>query len=179
MRRLLTAFMFTWVALIYGCSKDGADKPSPYASIEPKAGAPAADFLYRDIDEAPFRLSDQRGKAVVLYFWRMKCKECKEELPGLEAFYRAYKARGLVVVAVGADTMHSAPIEDVRAFIAKNGLTFVNIRDSEGYVSEAFSVLRAPTVFVIDKKGNIARIKEGATDWASPENAAFVESLLK
>lgn len=181
MRGILCVVMITvWVASFgSGCSKDESKKTSPYASIEPKVGNPAVDFLYNDMNGAPFRLTEERGHAVIIYFWRMRCKECKQELSSLEALYRAHKDKGLVVVAVDADTMHSGPIEDVTAFISKGGFTFLNLRDDTGYVSEAFAVLRAPMAFIIDKNGVIAAIKTDKTDWTSVESSALIEPLLK
>ncbi len=169
---LLLAFVFA------GCNKGGDEKASPYRQ-ELKPGSPSVDFLYKDMDGKPFRLSEEKGKVVVLYFWRMKCEECKDELKSLESLYRRYKDRGIKVVAVGADTMHSAPIEDVRDLLSKGGVTFTNLRDDQGFVSEAYNVLKAPQAFVIDRNGTIAAIMTTKTDWTSEENIKLFESLLK
>ena len=146
---LLLAFVFA------GCNKGRDEKASPYRQ-DLKPGSHAVDFLFKDMDEKPFRLSEEKGKVVVLYFWRMKCEECKVEMMSLESLYKRYKDRGLIVVAVGADTKHSAPIEDVREFLSKSGITYTNLRDDQGFVSEAYNVLKAPQAFVIDKNGAIA-----------------------
>ncbi|MBI4949894.1 MAG: TlpA family protein disulfide reductase [Deltaproteobacteria bacterium] len=169
---ILLAFAFV------GCNKVKDDKASPYRQVL-KPGSPAVDFLFKDMDERPFRLSEEKGKVVVLYFWRMKCEECKDEMKTLESLYKRYKDRGLIVVAVGADTMHSAPLSDVREFLSASGITFRNLRDDQGFVSEAYNVLKAPGAFVIDKNGAIAAIMTTKTDWASEENTRLFESLLK
>lgn len=176
MRRLvliLLAFL-----TFYGCSNDSTG-PRPNYNPDPKIGAEATDFLFRDMDERPFRLSEHRGRVVLLYFWRMKCEECKEGLLSLDKLNKRFSDRGLVVVTVGADTMHSAPIEDVRAFLSENGITGVALRDDQGFVSEAYNVLKAPRAFVIDRGGTIAAIIDGPTDWMSEENVGLMERLTK
>lgn len=174
MRRIL--FFMLAVFILAGCSQDGS-KESKYR-LELKQGSYAVDFLYKDMQDVPFRLSKQNGKVVILYFWRMKCEECKLELKSLEELYRAYKDKGLVVVSVDADTMHSSPVADVREFMDKEGIAFTRIRDSDGFVSEAYGVLRAPESYVIDKNGVVASIHKNRTDWTSAEKRAAIESLL-
>ena len=169
---LLAFFIFT------GCSNDKPG-PRPNYNPDPKVGDKATDFLFNDMDEKPFRLSEHKGQVVVLYFWRMKCQECKDAMDSLEALNRKFKDRGLLVVTVGADTMHSAPIEDVRDFLGKHGITGVTLRDDQGFVSEAYNVLRVPKAFVIDRNGSIDTIIAGPVDWTSKDNIALMERLTK
>lgn len=175
MRRLILIILAAF--MLAACSKDGEKQEVEFIP-EHRVGAPATDFQYSDMDGKPFRLSEKKGRVVVLYFWRMKCADCKEDMLSLEGLNRKYRDKGLTVVAVGADTMHSAPIGEVREFLAKSAFTFQNIRDDNGYVSEAYDVLKAPKAFVIDKNGNLALIKEGRVDWMGPDITGLVESLL-
>lgn len=173
-------FLFAVIILaIAACSDEGArDKKAASFQRNLKAGGAAVDFFYKDMDGRPFRLSEQKGKVVILYFWRMKCAECKTEMISLDALHRKFKDKGLVVVAVGADTMHSSPIADVREFLKEKGFTFVNLRDSEGYVAEAYSIIFIPHTFVIDKDGVVADVKNVKTDWTSAESVRLMENLL-
>jgi len=170
---LLFALLF-----FYGCSNDTSG-PKPNYNPDPKVGDQATDFLFNDMDEKPFRLSEHRGEVVVLYFWRMKCVECKTSMDSLEALNRKFKDRGLLVVTVGADTMHSAPIEDVREFLTSHGISGVALRDDQGFVSEAYNVLRAPKAFIIDRTGTIVSVESGPVDWTSKEKIALMETLTK
>lgn len=163
--------------LLSACADDGKRDGEKFIPSN-VVGGTATDFLYPDMEERPFRLSEKQGQAVILYFWRMKCEECKTDLISLGELSRRYRDKGLLVVAVGADTMHSAPIGDVRDFLAKNNLDLLNIRDDNGYVSEAYDVLKVPKAFVIDRKGMIAFIQTGKTDWNAPEMIKAVEDLL-
>lgn len=164
--------------LLAGCSggKENNEK-SKYVN-DLTAGSPAIDFLYRDMDNLPFRLSEHKGQVVLLYFWRMKCEECKIELRALEALHEKFGNKGLVVVAVGADSMHSGSLYDVNKFLEKEGFSFVKIRDEDGFVSEAYRIMQAPEAYVIDKGGNIAHVQKGEADWSGPGMTEMIEKLL-
>lgn len=165
--------------ILAGCSggKDSGETKSKYVT-DLSAGSPAVDFLYRDMENKPFRLSENKGKVVVLYFWRMKCEECKAELRAMDSLRKKFADKGLVVVAVGADSMHSGSLYDVNKFFEKENFGFIKIRDEDGFVSEAYQIMRAPEVYVIGRDGNIAHVQKGAADWGGPEMSAMFEKLL-
>lgn len=174
MRRILLIIL---AITLLSCSNEGKKEEVSYIPVN-KVGSPATDFLYKDMDGKPFRLSEKKGQAVILYFWRMKCVDCKEDMKTLEALNAKYREKGLLVVAVGADTMHSADVNLVREFLKNSGFNFLNIRDEDGFVSEAYDVLKAPQAFVIDKNGKLAHIQSGRVDWTSPEMIKLVESII-
>lgn len=165
------------VIFIAGCRDTGGKNESRFVA-DLREGGPSVDFLYRDMDNRPFRLSEHKGKVVLLYFWRMKCTECQAELKAIDALHKKYNDKGFIAVSVGADSMHSAPLNKVHEFYDKEGFTFVKIRDEDGFVAEAYQVMRAPEAYIMDKNGTIALIQKGATDWAAPEKAEFIEKLL-
>ncbi|OGP12880.1 MAG: hypothetical protein A2052_07690 [Deltaproteobacteria bacterium GWA2_54_12] len=177
MKKILTALL---AAVIFaGCSsgKDASETNSKYVT-DLSAGSPAVDFLFRDMDNKPFRLSENKGKVVLLYFWRMKCDQCKVELRAIDALQKKYKEKGLIAVAVGADSMHSASLYEVHQFFDKEGFSFIKMRDEDGFVAEAYSVMRAPEVFVIGRDGTIAIVQKGHADWGGPELTGAIEKLL-
>ncbi len=174
MKKLIPIMLFLFV--FAGCSKD--DGKLANFNPDPKAGDPATDFLYPDIKENPFRLSDKKGSVVILYFWRMKCAECRKELDTLEALNKKYRDKGLVIAAINEDSMHSAPLADVLDLIDKHGLTFINVRDDNGFVSEAYNVLRAPQAYVIDRNGTIASVEKESLDWMNPNSVILMERLI-
>jgi thiol-disulfide isomerase/thioredoxin len=79
---------------------------------------PAPDFTLPTLSGAPIRLSDLRGKVVLLNFWATWCGSCRAEMPTIEALHRQYKDRGLEVLAVNLDT---TPIAKVQTFVDKAG----------------------------------------------------------
>lgn len=176
MRRYFILFIFA--LSLFGCSSEKTDKKaSAYKPVE--AGSPAVDFLFSDMDGKKFRLSEEKGKVVLLFFWRMACDDCKESMKSLEELHLKHKGNGLAVVTVDADTMHSSPITEVREYLNQKKYTFRVLRDSDGFVAEAYQVMRAPAAYYIDREGVLKAIKYGKTDFMDAGNLAFVEGLLK
>ena len=173
----IISILITAVLLASGCTK-GKNTDVKTGFIPVKVGNQANDFLYNDINEKPFMLSQQRGKVVILYFWTLKCRECTEEMDSLDALNRKYKDKGLVVFAVAAETNQTAPMYEINTLLQKKSISFRVMRDDDGFASEAFEVLKAPEAFIINKKGVIVSIVDGKTDWMSAENIKTIQSLL-
>src|SRR5207247_9847004 len=76
----------------------------------------------RVADDTPLRLSDFRGKVVVLNLWATWCPPCRRELPGIDRLQRMYRARGLVVV-----TLSNEERERLLRFSAGHPLTTLNV----------------------------------------------------
>jgi len=176
MKKLLTALLA--FALLSGCGAKDEDRAKSAYTVDLSAGGEAVDFLFKDMEGKPFRLSEKKGKVVLLYFWRMKCEECKIELRAIDALQRKYGGKGIVAVAVGADSMHSAPLFEVHRFFGKEGFSFVKLRDEDGFVAEAYNVMRAPEAYVIGRDGHIALVQKGTADWTGPEITAALEKIL-
>jgi len=165
------------VILASGCAKDkNTDVKAGFIPV--KIGNPANDFLYNDVDQKPFMLSQQKGKVVIIYFWTLRCKECTEAMASLDSLNRKFGDKGLVVFAVDAETSQTAPMYEINKFIQKSSFSFRVMRDDDGIAAEAFEVLNAPEAFIINKKGVISSIVDGKTDWMSADNVKTIQSLL-
>ncbi len=132
-----------------------ADTPT-FAQAQPAVGRPAPDFTLPALDGSTFRLSDQRGKPVVLNFWATWCGPCQRELPALQRAAEHYDG---VVVFAGVDQAETA--ETVQRYVDKLGLTFAIPMDGEQEVGERYGVLGLPTTFFIDESGVIRSIWMG------------------
>lgn len=139
--------------LAYGFRTDPRAIPSPLV------GRPAAPFTLTTFDGQPASLEGFRGRVVVLNFWASWCyPACYEEAPILEAGWRAYRDRGVVVLGVDIQDTEAA----ARRFIAQFGLTFPNAPDPSGRVSIDYGVYGVPETFVIDRRGVIRAKHVGA-----------------
>jgi len=139
--------------LAYGFRTDPRAIPSPLV------GRPAAPFSLTGFDGRPVSLEAHRGRVVVLNFWASWCfPACYEEAPALEAGWRAYRDRGLVVLGVDIQDTESA----ARKFISDFGLTFTNAPDPAGKVSIDYGVYGVPETFVIDRRGFVRAKHVGA-----------------
>jgi cytochrome c biogenesis protein CcmG/thiol:disulfide interchange protein DsbE len=116
---------------------------------------PAPDFIVVDSTRRRLRLSDLRGKPVVLNFWATWCTPCKAEMPALQALYaEAGEGASFELLAIN---MREAP-EPAAIFGADLGLTFPLVIDLEGALARSYQVTALPTTIVIDAEG-IVRVQ--------------------
>lgn len=132
------------------------------------AGAPAApDWELAGLDGKTVKLSDFKGKVVVLNFWATWCPPCRREIPDLIALQKKY-GKDLVVVGVSLDENGLAA---VKSFVAKNGINYPVVMGDQKIASAYGGITAIPTTFVIDRAGKIAGHIEGGTDLAGFESA--------
>ena len=135
----------------------------------------AADFAAQDLQGRPVRFSTYRGKVVLLNFWATWCPPCRKEMPSMERLHRAYRERGLVVLALSQDDL---PLDDVRRFAVLLELTFPVWHDRDSAVGRQYNVPGVPTSFLIAHDGQLAYRVLGEYDWDGREAHGAVELLL-
>ena len=120
-------------------------------------------YELKDLNGAPVRLADLRGKAVWLDFWATWCPPCQAELPILREMSERYADRGLEVVAVSVQ--ESSPA-DVAAYAKRYELGYTIGFDGSGHIFDAYRGFALPTQFFIDPNGVIASIVGAPLDEA-------------
>lgn len=123
-------------------------------------GSPAPDFTSTALDGSTVRLSDLRGKAVLLNFWASWCPPCREEMPYLQEAHERYGAEGLVVLAVNLD---ESPVA-IRSFLDRYNIRLPVLLDRDLHVTERYGIIPLPTSFFIDRAGVVRSKVEGAMD---------------
>jgi len=118
---------------------------------------PAPDFNLKDFDGNYVKLSDLKGKVVVVDFWATWCGPCKASFPALQKVYEKYKSNPNIVI-LALDTWEKEKTEadkekKVKDFIAQNNYTFKVLFDTD--VVTKYEVTGIPTKFVVDKDGMI------------------------
>jgi thiol-disulfide isomerase/thioredoxin len=141
-KRFLAVFILT-MALLPGCTS--RDVPS--------GGTKASDFTLLDLNGKKVRLSDYKGKVVLLEFWATWCPPCRASIPGLEKIYEAYRDKGLVVLAVSLD---EGGWDSVKSFVQKNGITYLVLKGNDE-VSDSYQVRTIPLILILDKEGTISK----------------------
>lgn len=146
--------------------------------VEPgvEVGDRAPEYAAPDLDGAEIRLSDLRGRPVLLNVWATWCGPCRVEMPSIQRLYEAHRNRGFVVLAVSVDAGHAKGA--VRQFVEEHGLTFTVLHDPASRVSELFRTRGVPETIVLDAEGTIVKRFSGAAEWDSPANHVLVEHLL-
>jgi peroxiredoxin len=121
-------------------------------------------------------LEDHRDKLVVVNFWATWCTPCTAEMPTLEALWREYRDRGLVVLAVSVDRGAPRPVLD--PYVSQLGLTFPILLDADLTTAQAWRVTGLPATFVVRPGGAAIGMAFGAREWNSAEMRALLEPLL-
>lgn len=91
----------------------------PLAAAAPVIGRPAPALVATLLDGRHFDLAQERGKVTIVNFWATWCGPCRAEMPALDAFHRAFKSRGLVLVGISVD--RSADSDRVKSVLARFG----------------------------------------------------------
>lgn len=136
----------------------------------PEVGKRAPDFTLPDINGKTVKLSDFRGKTVILKFW-VDSQSARNEMPVLQAFYEKWKDKELVLLAIN---WKQTP-EEVKKFVTDRALTFPVLLDEKGEVAAKYRVSPSvyPTSFFINRDGIIKEKRD-----APLRNETQIESII-
>jgi len=155
---------------------DEVQNGNPREEVKSEVGFLAPDFTVRSLDGRRVRLSDFKGRVVVLNLWATWCAPCRVEMPSIENLYRRFRSEGLDVLAVSLD---KGDLQKVRDFAAEYRLSFPVLVDTDEEVERRYKTLTIPTTFIIDKHGRVAAKVDGAKNWQSNETFEALDFLLK
>jgi cytochrome c biogenesis protein CcmG/thiol:disulfide interchange protein DsbE len=128
-----------------------ASMPGCKPSSGPRAGDLAPDFVLPKLEGGVQKLSNLRGKPVLVNLWATWCPPCIAELPLLDAVVRDYGPRGLVVLGVAGDDDDAR----VREFVAQRSPAFEVLLDPGGTVGTQYGITGYPETFLVDRDGKL------------------------
>jgi len=158
------------VGILASCTSPNSDDVRVKSEKERKA---TPDFALKDVTGATVKLSDYKGKVVLLNFWATWCGPCKIEIPWFMDFQKTYKDREFAVIGVSMD---EDGWDAVKPYIEQHKLNYrVVVGNNE--VSQLFgSIDSLPTTLVIDREGRIASMHLGLV--SKKTYAQEIEQLL-
>ncbi len=117
-------------------------------------------------------LKDFKGKPIVINFWASWCSPCREEMPFLQKIWNEYKDKR--VVFLGINVLDEE--KNAKDFLNSFGISYINLKDSNGEAANSYSVVALPATFFIDKEGKIVRRNYGAFVGSTNEKS-FISSI--
>ncbi len=141
---ILFLFSFMTIALTHRMAEAAPDNLPGL-----RVGEKAPDFELKSLDGKTVKLSDYRGKKVILNFWATWCPPCKAEMPDIQKYYNEADDN-VEILAVNID-----PQYDVKKFVRDANVTFPVLLDSKDEVNTLYRILTIPTTYFIDGEGII------------------------
>jgi cytochrome c biogenesis protein CcmG/thiol:disulfide interchange protein DsbE len=160
------------VALVGALAIAGLSSDTSKGLIPAQSRKSAPDFALQDSAGTVVKLSDYKGKVVLLDFWATWCHGCKTEIPWYVEFQDRYKADGLSAIGVSMDDSW----DPVRSFLAEHKVNYPIVLTNDE-VTKLYKIGEMPVTLLIDRDGKVADWHVGMVDKGIFEQE--IQQLLK
>ncbi len=137
-------------------------------------GSTAPDFTLKDISGNAVSLSSFKGKPVLLNFWATWCPYCRKERAHLNALYKEYQDKGLIILSVSTDQSAAK----VKEYLKQTPAEFIVLSDSSGVAASLYSVGGLPTSYLINRDGIIKNRFIGFREWTDSVSKMIIDKLF-
>jgi len=145
---------FATVAPTNGKEPTGGTEPTAEKQLAP-------DFTVYDLAGNAHKLSDYRGKPVVLNFWASWCGPCKSEMPDFDAAYKQY-GTAVQFLMVNLTDGYQETVESASGFVAESGYSFPVFYDTDVDAARVYGVNAVPMTYFLDAQGYVIAVGQGA-----------------
>ena len=120
------------------------------------------------------KLSELRGKPLLINVWASWCGPCRAEMGSLERLSRRYGGKQFNIIGISTDD----DAEAAAAFIMKAQITFDNYLDNKLALENMLGASAIPLTVLVDAKGRVVQKVRGSREWDSPESLALIGKAL-
>lgn len=131
-------------------------------------GKSAANFELPTPEGNKLKLSDYKGKVVIVDFWATWCPPCRKGIPDLVELKKQYGKQGLEVIGISVDMDNTKP--EVVPFMKQYGINYPVVYANDDVRMDYGGIASIPTSFIIDQQGKIVATYEGLTNKSNYEN---------
>ena len=160
---VVAAMLFAGIRIARNNRANGSAKGQLIGNVAP-------DFELPALDGKNLKLSDFRGKAVLLNFWATYCGPCKIEMPWFVELQKEYGPQGFQIVGVAND---DASTEDIAKFAKEMGINYPILIGKDS-VSDSYNISVLPTTFFLDRDGKLI-----AREFGLQSRSVFVDHIKK
>lgn len=136
---------------------------------------PAPDFTLKSDTGENLRLSEQRGKVVMINFWASWCAPCREEMPLLDELYERYEQAGFTLFGINVEQNPEA----AQKFLADVGVSFPILFDPQSEVSREYQVRAMPTTVMVDRDGQVRYVNRGFREGDEEKYREQIRELIR
>ncbi len=127
--------------------------PPDYAAVSQMASKNAPDFALKSVDGKTVKLSDFKGKVVILDFWATWCPPCRKGIPDLIELKSEFGKKGVEIIGISVDSQNT--IGEVPSFVKDKKINYPVVYADKKVVGDYGGIESIPTSFIIDKSGKI------------------------
>ena len=168
----LAAILLVAIAMV---ARTVLSPPTGLVHLRPEDPKPVPDVAFADDGGNMHRLSDFKGRFILLNLWGTWCAPCAREMPSLARLSAAMPPNRFLVLAVA---LPPGNVRDIRAFLVAHQASRLSIySDSRTIFVRAFKAYGVPVTVLIDRRGREIARSVGPEDWGSPESVALIKSL--
>lgn len=175
-KTVAAALVLICCVVLFSCSKKKGGTGEK-ASSAASQGVVAPDFTLKDINGGAVRLSDFKGKVVLLEFWATWCPPCRATVPELVALQKEYGNRDFTVLGVSVDDQAPGLKTELLNFSRKFHINYPVLMGNDS-VERKYGIWSIPRSFLIDKDGMIRDSYSGYIDQYESKVSAEVQGLL-
>lgn len=172
MKKFLYLLAVIALLAMVACNRNESKK----TAAVPVENGLAPEVIVNSLNGTPLKLSDLKGKVVLLNFWATWCPPCRKEIPSMMKLNKAMAGKPFQMVAISID---EGGRPDVESFFQTSGFSLPAYTDPDNRAATTYGITGVPETFIINRQGTIVKKVMGPMEWDSPDAVAFLENLMK